>query len=248
MSRVDLLGCTFDDLTVGETLERVEQIIRARRPRFHAGVNVDVLVRMRRDPAYAALVNACDLVLADGVPVVVASHLLRRPLKGRVAGPDLFDAILEEADVHGRRIYLLGARPAVVERVAATLAERHPGLQLVGFRDGYWHEDEERAVAEAVRDAAPDILFLATGSPRKELFLHRWGDLMAVPFTMGAGGAFDVVAGETRRAPRVLQRAGLEWFYRFLQEPRRLFRRYFIDDVYFFVLLAKEVMRSIRLR
>lgn len=240
--RVDVLGCAFDNLSLMETIERIESIVCARRPCQHAAVNVDVLVRVNRDRAYGDLIKNCDLINADGMPIIVASRLLGRALKERVAAPDLFERILERANERGWRLFLLGARPAVVERVARQLAARHPRLQIVGFRDGYWREHEEPAVAELVRAASPDVLFVATSSPKKELFLARYREAMAVPFSMGIGGVFDIVAGEVRRAPLILQRAGLEWFYRFLQEPRRMFRRYFIDDMYFFVLLAREML------
>lgn len=241
--RPNLLGSPFDPLTLEQTLERVESLVETRRPHQHAAVNVDVLVRMSRDAEYAALIRGCDLVSADGMPIVWASRLLGTPLPGRVATPDLFDRILERADERGWRVYLLGARAEVVGRAAAVIAQRHPGLRIVGTRDGYWDESEEEALARAVRDAAPDVLFVATSSPKKERFLSRYKELMGVPFAMGVGGVFDIVAGETRRAPRILQRVGLEWLYRFGQEPRRMFRRYFIDDMHFFVLLARELMR-----
>lgn len=244
--RVGVLGCAFDNLDLNETLARVEQIVRERSPRQHAAVNVDVLVRIHRDPAYRLLIESCDLVNADGMPIVLASRLLGHPLKARVAAPDLFDRLLSRADELGWRIFLLGARAPVVERVSTNIQQRYPGINVVGVRDGYWQEEDEPALAESVRLAAPDVLFVATSSPKKERFLHHYRDTMRVPFSMGIGGVFDIVAGETRRAPRFLQSVGLEWFYRFLQEPRRMFRRYFVDDIYFFVLLARELTRPVR--
>lgn len=241
-----LLGCRFDALTIEETTERVASAVAGGGIGQHAAVNVDVLVRMHRDPEYAALINACDVVSADGWPIVAASRLLGRPLPERVATPDLVDRLLERGDERGWKVFLLGARAHVVERAAAVVAARHPGLRIVGVRDGYWREDEEEGVARAVRDAAPDILLVATGSPRKERFIHRYKESMGVPFAMGVGGVFDILAGETRRAPRIFRRLGLEWFYRFLQEPRRMFRRYFIDDLYFLVLLGGAVIRRER--
>lgn len=242
-SRPLILGCPIDALTLEETVDRVETVIRDRQPRQLSPVNVDVLVHRHRDPGYAALLDECDHLIADGWPVVAASRLLGRPLPERVATPDLFDRLLQRGDERGWRVYLLGARRSVVERAAARITSDHPGLKVAGWRDGYWTDGEEADVVKAIRDAHPDILFVGISSPRKERFVSRWRDHMNVPLSMGVGGVFDIVAGETRRAPRWLQRLGLEWFYRFLQEPRRMFRRYFIDDLYFFVLLAKAMMR-----
>jgi N-acetylglucosaminyldiphosphoundecaprenol N-acetyl-beta-D-mannosaminyltransferase len=158
-----------------------------------------------------------------------------------VTGIDLFEALMRRAAQTGWRVYLLGAREEVVERVAALYPRKYPGLRIVGYRNGYWSEAEEAGVVERVRECAPQMLFVAMSSPRKERFLGQWQSRMGVPFAMGVGGTFDVAAGVIGRAPPWMQKSGLEWFYRFLQEPRRMFRRYFIDDMAFFGLLAREL-------
>jgi N-acetylglucosaminyldiphosphoundecaprenol N-acetyl-beta-D-mannosaminyltransferase len=141
----------------------------------------------------------------------------------------------------GWRVFLLGARAEVVAAVADTYRRRYPALVIAGWRDGYWQgEAEEALVAEQVRASGADLLFVAIGSPMKEQFLGRWQATMRIPFAMGVGGSFDVAVGRVKRAPRWMQRAGLEWFYRFLQEPRRMFHRYFIEDMAFVWLLIKE--------
>lgn len=142
-------------------------------------------------------------------------------------------------------MFLLGARPEVVHEVAALYARRYPGLVLAGVRDGYWQgEAEEAAVARQVAASRADLLFVAMSSPKKEQFLGKWQGEMRIPFAMGVGGSFDVATGRVKRAPAWMQRAGLEWFHRFLQEPRRMFRRYFIDDMVFLWLLIKEAARG----
>ena len=241
--RIEIMGCRVDNLTMEETLEAVARQIAHGGPHQHVVVNVDKLVKARRDPALRDIINRCDLVNADGMPVVWASRLLGTPLKERVTGVDLFEALAARAAESGWRVYLLGAREEVVARVAAHFRERYPRLVLAGWRNGYWSAEEEERVVEAVRDAHPDILFVAMSSPKKEHFLGRWQAHMRVPFAMGVGGSFDVVAGLTKRAPRWMQQSGLEWFYRFLQEPRRMFRRYFVDDMEFFAMLWAELLR-----
>ena len=250
VERLDVLGCSIDNLTMEETLAVVEGFIASGRPHQHVVVNVDKIVKARDDAQLREIINGCDLINADGMPVVWASRMLGRPLKERVAGIDLFEALMVRAAERGWRVFLLGAREEVVAKVRSIYEARHPGLVIAGHRNGYWQPDEEEAVAEQVRAARADLLFVAISSPMKERFLGRWQAHMRVPFAMGVGGSFDVAAGLVKRAPRWMQRTGLEWFYRFLQEPRRMFRRYFIDDMAFFGMLGGELaarrMRQIR--
>jgi N-acetylglucosaminyldiphosphoundecaprenol N-acetyl-beta-D-mannosaminyltransferase len=239
--RITLMGCSIDNLSMEETLQRIEGFVRSGQPHQHVVVNVDKLVKASRDPALRDIVNACALVNVDGMPVVWASRLLGKPLKERVAGCDLFEALMRRAGDKGWRVFLLGAKEGVVSEVARTYRRRYPALVLAGWRNGYWKgEAEEAQVVEQIRAARPDLLFVAISSPTKEQFLGRWQAEMKVPFAMGVGGTFDVAIGHVRRAPVWMQKAGLEWFFRFLQEPRRMFRRYFIDDMAFFWLLIKE--------
>jgi N-acetylglucosaminyldiphosphoundecaprenol N-acetyl-beta-D-mannosaminyltransferase len=242
--RITLMGCQVDNLSMEETLERIEQFIRSGRPHQHVVVNVDKLVKASRDPQLRQIINDCALVNADGMPVVWASRLLGKPLKERVAGVDLFEALMRCAGDKGWRVFLLGAREEVVGAVADTYQRRYPNLVLAGYRNGYWKgEAEEAAVAEQIRASRADLLFVAISSPKKEQFLDRYQDEMRIPFAMGVGGTFDVAIGRVKRAPRWMQKSGLEWFYRFLQEPRRMFRRYFIDDMAFIWLFIKEAAR-----
>jgi N-acetylglucosaminyldiphosphoundecaprenol N-acetyl-beta-D-mannosaminyltransferase len=143
-------------------------------------------------------------------------------------------------------VYVLGARQDVLERALAQLRARHPRLRVAGHRDGYFSEAEEPSVAAQIRAARPDLLFVAMSTPRKEYFLGRWGPELDVPFSMGVGGAVDVIAGITKRAPRILQRLGLEWAFRLAQEPRRLFRRYLVTNVAFLGLTLRYLGRRRR--
>jgi N-acetylglucosaminyldiphosphoundecaprenol N-acetyl-beta-D-mannosaminyltransferase len=240
--RITLMGCSIDNLTMEETLQTVEGFIHSGRPHQHVVVNVDKLVKASRDPELRRIINDCALVNVDGMPVVWASRLLGRPLKERVAGCDLFEALMRRAGERGWRVFLLGAKEEVVSKVASTYRHKYPNLVLAGYRNGYWKgEAEETEVVEQIRAARPDLLFVAISSPKKEQFLGRWQAEMKVPFAMGVGGTFDVAIGHVKRAPLWMQKSGLEWFYRFLQEPRRMFRRYFIEDMAFIWLFLKEL-------
>ncbi|MEO7559183.1 MAG: WecB/TagA/CpsF family glycosyltransferase [Nitrosospira sp.] len=241
--RIEMMGCQIDNLSMEETLHTIEKFIQSGRPHQHVVVNVDKLVKASRDVELRRIINACPLINVDGMPVVWASRLLGKPLKERVAGVDLFESLMKRSAEKGWRVYLLGAREEVVSGVKQVYMRKYPGLTVAGYRNGYWKPEEEAEVVEQIKAAQADLLFVAISSPMKEHFLGRYQAELKIPFAMGVGGTFDVVVGKVKRAPVWMQDAGLEWFYRFLQEPRRMFKRYFIDDMFFFWLLLKEYVR-----
>ena len=241
--RIAMMGCLMDNLTMDETVQKVDSFVRAGTPHQHVVVNVDKLVKASRDPELRRIINECALVNVDGMPVVWAARLLGKPLKARVAGVDLFEALMARAATAGWRVFLLGAREEVVSGVKHAYEKKYRGLTIAGYRNGYWKPEEEEAVVEQIAAARADLLFVAISSPKKEQFLGRYQERMKIPFAMGVGGTFDVAVGKVKRAPLWMQKSGLEWFYRFLQEPRRMFRRYFIDDMAFIWLFVKEAAR-----
>ncbi|MDO8439389.1 MAG: WecB/TagA/CpsF family glycosyltransferase [Telluria sp.] len=243
MARITMMGCQMDNLTMDETVQRIEGFIASGRPHQHVVVNVDKLVKASRDAELRRIINECALINVDGMPVVWASRLLGKPLKERVAGVDLFEALMERAAQQGWRVFLLGAREEVVSGVKHTYERKYRGLTIAGYRNGYWKPEEEAGVVAQIAAARADLLFVAISSPKKEHFLGQYQEQMKIPFAMGVGGTFDVAVGRVKRAPLWMQKSGLEWFYRFLQEPRRMFKRYFIDDMAFIWLFLKEAAR-----
>lgn len=238
--RFDFLGCPVDALDMQATLDRVQAIILSRRPHQHMAMNAAKFSTMERNPELRAAVRGSDLVNADGASVVLASRLLGRPLPERVAGIDLFLSLVARSGQKGWRLYFLGATQEVLEKTIAVLQERHPDMVVAGFRNGYFKAEDEPMIAQGIRESGADALFVAISSPKKETFLARWMPTMGVPFCMGVGGSFDVVAGVSTRAPLFMQRAGLEWFYRFIQEPGRLGRRMWVENGRF----ALRVLRA----
>jgi N-acetylglucosaminyldiphosphoundecaprenol N-acetyl-beta-D-mannosaminyltransferase len=243
-ARLRVLGCDVDPISMDEAVARIDSAIAERRFCRHADLNGAIVVAMRDDPAMRDSIAGADLVVADGQSVVWAARLLGRPLPERVPGIDLMHRTIELAERRGYSIYVLGARADVLETAVERIAAAHPALRIAGYRDGYFDDAEEDAVAGAIRSSGADVLFVAIGSPRKEYFLARHGRSLGVPYVMGVGGSIDVVAGVTRRAPAWVQRIGLEWAYRLAQEPRRLFRRYLVTNVRFLALVAREAIRS----
>jgi len=242
--RVELLGCAVDVVTMEDAVRRAEDAISTRETCQHVAINAAKLVKYQHDETLRAALDGCELATADGQAVVWAARLLGRPLPERVAGIDLMEALLGVARSKGYRVFLLGARPAVVDRARREIESRFPGIAIAGSHHGYFPAADEDDVVELVATTAPDILFVALETPAKELFLARNRSRLAIPFVMGVGGAFDVLAGERKRAPRLLQRLGLEWLYRLAQDPRRLARRYAVGNAKFVWLVLLEVART----
>jgi N-acetylglucosaminyldiphosphoundecaprenol N-acetyl-beta-D-mannosaminyltransferase len=238
-----LFGLEIDALNMDQVLALCEQRLAAREQLQVGVVNAAKMVRLRSDALLRESLLTCDLMLADGQSVVWASRLLRRPLPERVAGIDLFERLLELAERTGRSVFLLGAKPEVLHTLQQRLAERFPALRIAGARDGYYTPEQAGEVAQQIRDSRADLLFLGMVSPKKEIFLGDYGQLMNVPIMHGVGGSFDVLAGVTRRAPVRWQRLGLEWLYRLLQEPGRLWRRYLTTNSAFAWQLLGELVR-----
>ena len=241
-SRLEVLGCPLDVVTMDEAVAKCERAIASRRYLQHMSVNAAKLVALRDDPEMGRMIASCDLITADGQSVVWAARLLGAKLPERVAGIDLMTRLLEAANAKGYSVYVLGARRSVLDTALARLRERYPQLGVAGSRDGYYGDGEAGEVCEEIRASGADILFVAMSSPRKEYFLGERGASLGVPFTMGVGGSIDVIAGLTRRAPRLLQRAGLEWAYRLTQEPRRLARRYLTTNVRFAAMVLRALI------
>jgi N-acetylglucosaminyldiphosphoundecaprenol N-acetyl-beta-D-mannosaminyltransferase len=238
--KVTLFGIPIDNLNMAEVLDRIESMIGDGEIHQHVVVNVDKIVKMESNPDLRQTVLDCDLITVDGQPVIWVSRLLKCPIKERVTGVDLFDALMARCAERGLRPYLLGARQEIVAKTVDVLKTKYPKLQLAGWRNGYWAADEEASIVREIMRAKPAVLCMAVGSPKQELFLGKWKQEMHVPFVMGVGGSFDVTAGVLRRAPRWMQRLGVEWLFRLAQEPRRLWRRYLNEDMAFFRLVWRE--------
>jgi N-acetylglucosaminyldiphosphoundecaprenol N-acetyl-beta-D-mannosaminyltransferase len=242
-SRITLLDCPIDNLSLEDALGRIETFVRERTPHQHIAVNVHKMVLAQRDSRLREILKQCELACADGQPVLWLARLLNKPLKARITGIDLMERLLELAAQRGYRVYFLGARTDVLTKVVDECKQRYSGLRVAGWSDGYWEPEEESRVVEDVRREQPDILFVALGSPQKEFFIHAHRETLAVPFAMGVGGSFDVIAGKAKRAPLWMQRAGLEWVWRVLQEPGRMWKRYSHDGFVFAYLVLRALLR-----
>lgn len=217
----ELLGARIDALTMEETVNRVAGFIESGRPHRILTLNPEYLYRAQFDGVLMRLLHRADLVTPDGVGIVWACRVAGYPVEERITGIDLMQRLIEKAAAGSWRVFLLGASPGVAENAAEKLRRAHPGLQIAGTHHGYFQEDEAGRVAEAVRQAEPDFIFVALGAPRQELWIDQHLETTGAAAAMGVGGSFDVIAGKVRRAPAWVRRLRLEWLSRLLLEPSR---------------------------
>lgn len=246
---VIILGVPFDNLDINQAVDRVFELIDDysldNRPRLVATVNVDFLVNTHswrlnrtRHPELLEILRNADLVTADGMPIVWASKLMGKRLKQRVPGSDLVPKIAEEAARRKKSIYFLGGSEGIAEKAAKILKSKFPDLIISGVfspvvrvegRELVWAERDDLPIVETINNSGPDILLIGFGNPKQELWFHRNQSRLNVPVSIGIGGTYEFIVGTVSRAPDWMQNSGLEWIYRLSQDPKRLFRRYFID-------------------
>lgn len=242
-----LFGVPFHDLTWEDALGLAEEWTNGDAPRQISVVNAHSVAVARRDPDFLRAIEASDLVLPDSVPLVWISRLLGRPLRQRLAGPDYCESVCRWAERRGRSVFFLGSTPEVLERIRARLREKFPGLNVAGvhsppYRAEFTFEDSEEML-RAVARARPDILWVGLTAPKQEKWIRRFRPRLECKMAVGIGAAFDFLAGTRRRAPAWVQAMGCEWLYRFLQEPRRLWRRYVLSNGEILALTVVELVR-----
>lgn len=244
MKRIEVFGCPMDVATLDITVDIIAERVARNQFTQHVVVNVAKVVNMRKDSALDASVRACDMINIDGMGVVIGARIMGYEVPERVAGVDLFYSLLQMSSERGFPVFLLGAREEVVMEVRRRIEELYPKLIVAGHHHGYFW-DNEREVVDKIRDSGARLLFVAITTPRKENFINTWKARLGVDFVMGVGGTFDVVAGRVKRAPVWMQRAGLEWLYRVIQEPRRLWKRYLVTNLKFAWLVITEKAKQL---
>ncbi len=238
--RICLMGIPLDNLTLAEAVGEIVQAMEDDRPRRACFVNADCVNLALRHADYRETLRTADLAFADGMGMRLAGIVLGRRVRDNVNGTDLFPRLCEALDGRGKRIFLLGARPGTAERMAAWMAGRYPGIVVAGCRDGYFPPAEEAEVIGQVRRSGSDLLLVAFGAPRQDVWVDQHLPELGVKLAVGVGGLFDFFSGRIPRAPLWLRRLGLEWCYRLYREPRRLGKRYLLGNPVFLARLLRE--------
>ena len=244
MQRKYLCSIPVDGLTIVQTLNKIDQSIQDRTPIHHVVINAAKVVSAQTNNELRQAIINCDIINADGQSIVWALKFLKNPIPERVAGIDLMEALIELAGTKGYRIYFLGAEQEILNIVVNKCEAKYGHQIIAGYRNGYFTPDQEFDIAKDISESNADILFVAMSSPKKENFLNTYKSILKIPFIMGVGGSFDVFAGKVKRAPLWMQNSGLEWLYRLLQEPQRMWKRYLITNTLFILLILKEKFKS----
>ncbi len=240
---VSVLGVKVARMSLQQVVEWIRVMVEQGKPRHIVTANAEVIYKAHVEPEYLELLQKSDLVTADGSGVVLAANMLGQPVPERVAGIDLVAEVFELAAEKNWSIYFLGAEPDVVEKAVLHTLEKYPSLQIKGYRDGYYSQEETEQVVSNINKLKPDILLVALGVPKQEVFIQQYLKELDVPLSIGVGGSFDILAGTATRAPVWMQRVGLEWSYRLFKEPRR-FKRMLALPKFVLAVLKQKLTRK----
>lgn len=239
-SRIVILNTIIDVLSSQETIEIVEKYVIKKEPLHLMGVNADKINEVNSNVRMRQIVNSCGVINADGASVIMASRFLNKALPERVAGIDLMQDLIALSEKKGYSIYLLGAKQEVLEKTSQILKRTYPELQIIGMHNGYFSETYWKDLADELKQLNPDFVFVGITSPIKEYLIEFLQDAGINSVFMGVGGSFDVISGNIPRAPLWMQKMNLEWLFRVIQEPKRLFKRYFVGNCIFIKAVMKE--------
>lgn len=241
---IRILGLRVNNLTMDEVLELLMSWTAESACRQVCFLNADCMNISHGNREYRDVVNGAALALADGIGMKLAGKILRRDIRQNVNGTDLFPALCAAMEKGDRALYLLGARPGVADAVAGWVGERYPGVRIAGTRDGYFDPAQEPEVIRDIAESGAHVILVAFGAPRQDVWIARHLAELRVPVAMGVGGLFDFYSGRIPRAPLWVREMGMEWVYRFLQEPRRMWRRYFVGNAVFLWRIVMERLRG----
>lgn len=245
MDEIRAFGLKIHNSDMAETIHTIDDAVKTRSNVMqHIVVNAAKIVNAQKDEDLRTAINNSSIVNIDGQPVVWALRFLGYQVPERVAGCDLFQELVAVCAQKGYKPYFFGAKEEVLQRMMQIFKQKHPDLQIAGYRNGYYSEEEEQQIADSIKESKADMLFLGITSPKKELFIDKYSKPMGIPFIMGVGGSFDIVAGKTKRAPLWMQKTGLEWLYRVYQEPGRMWKRYLTTNTAFILLVVKNKFKK----
>ncbi|MDK2865985.1 MAG: N-acetylglucosaminyldiphosphoundecaprenol N-acetyl-beta-D-mannosaminyltransferase [Clostridiales bacterium] len=236
---VKILGVKFDKLDFDEAYQRFTTFMMQDETKMIFTPNSELVMMAQEDEAFRQILNEGDLTVPDGIGIILASRIHNLELTERIPGIDLMAKMLAYANRSNKSIFLFGAKPGVAEKAAQNIAEQYGNIKIVGVQDGYFDEREELRILDRINEVKPDILFTALGAPKQEKWIYKYRKLLNVKVAMGVGGSIDVWAGTAKRAPKIFQKMGLEWFYRLLKEPTRIGRMMLLPKFLIKVIFTK---------
>ena len=243
MSRIKFMNTEIDNLTMKETLKRIDELIKENKNAYVVTPNVDHIIQLERGGELVEVYKNADLILTDGKPLIWISKWYGTPIKEKISGSDLFPRLCHLASKRGYKLFFLGAAEGVAAKAAENLKEKYEGLQVVGtYSPPFGFEKDEvemKKIINMIKDVEPHILIVGLGCPKQELFIFHNKDELNVPISLGLGASLDFEAGNIKRAPKWMADHGFEWVYRIFQDPKRLAKRYLKDDIKIFKLAAK---------
>lgn len=235
MTRIKFMNTNIDNLTMAETLNEIDKLIQKKNCSYVVTPNVDHIVRLEKDEELQKVYKNASLILTDGKPLIWISKWYKTPIKEKISGSDLFPRVCQLAANKNYTMYLLGAAEGVADTAAKNLMKKYPGLNVVGTYSPPFgfekNEQEMNKIKTQIQEVHPDILIVGLGCPKQEKFMYYHCKELGVPISFGLGASIDFEAGNIKRAPKWMSNHGLEWLYRFSKEPKRLFKRYFVDDL-----------------
>lgn len=224
MDKVNILGVYVDTVTISQAADKIMGFFNEDRLHSVFTPNSEIIMAAYRDPEFCEMLNNSDLLTADGIGVVYASRILKKPINERAAGYDIARKVLEKLNYTDHKLFLFGGKPGVAEEAAANLKKEYPELNIVGTRNGYFSADDEADIVDEINASGADIVFVCLGAPKQEKWINSHKDELNVRVAMGIGGSLDVFAGRVERAPDFWCKIGMEWFYRLVKEPWRIGR------------------------
>ena len=220
--KVDILGINVDKITLDEAVAQAQKMLVDGGAYNVFTPNPEIMQLAQKDQELTEILNAADLLLPDGIGIILAARMLKKPMAGRVPGIDFASSLFAVAAKTGKKVFLFGAAPGISELAKINLEKKHPSLEVSGTRNGFFKEDEIDSIIDMINNSGADILLVCLGAPKQEKWIAKYRERLNPAICIGAGGALDVFSGKVNRAPRAMQKAGLEWLYRAIKSPSRI--------------------------
>ncbi|WP_077369803.1 WecB/TagA/CpsF family glycosyltransferase [Anaerosalibacter sp. Marseille-P3206] len=250
MESIKIFGVRVDKVSLKEAVCKVEEFLQGNGPKTIYTPNTEIIMEAKEDEQLKEVLNNGNLIIPDGIGLIYAAKIKKKPLVERVTGFDLSIEMIKLADKHSYSIFLLGGEEGIAKKAGEKIVEKYTNVKIAGYNNGYFKgahigfpgHEEEREVIEKIKQAKPDILFVGFGAPKSEKWMELYKDELNCKVMIGNGGTMDIIAGKVKRAPEVYQKLGLEWFYRLIKEPSRIKRQIALPKFMFKVIFGKDVV------